>query len=73
MNINRACGLARPGRARRPARVPAPACRRASEAGPSGRDRADLGRPSRGTEIPDPPLEGAEEIVVGEISLGADV
>lgn len=39
MNINRACGLARPGRARRPARVPAPACRRASEAGPSGRDR----------------------------------
>lgn len=33
MNINRACGLARPGRARRPARVPAPARRCAQRAG----------------------------------------
>ncbi|KAM5144318.1 uncharacterized protein ACOB7L_026722 [Callospermophilus lateralis] len=38
MNINRACGLAPPGRARRPARVPAPAGSRAGQLGPSGRE-----------------------------------
>lgn len=80
MNINRACGLARPGRARLPVRVPAPARRRAQRAGrvsPSlfvfsswtphtfFKVRPYLGRPSREIEIPDPPLEGAEEIVVG--------
>lgn len=49
MNINRACGLARPGRAPRPARVPAPARRRASEAGPRG-----LGRVSPSFFVPHP-------------------
>lgn len=39
MNINRACGLARTGWARRPARVPAAPRRRASEAGPGGARR----------------------------------
>ncbi|XP_040306877.1 translation initiation factor IF-2-like [Herpailurus yagouaroundi] len=57
MNINRACGLARPGRARRPARVPAPARRRAAQAGPGGLGRErSLGeltfQPSRPTRIP---------------------
>lgn len=80
MNINRACGLARPGRARRPARVRAPARRRAQRAGrvspslfvsplPPGSPHlcqsTYLGRPSPEIEITDPPLEGAEEIVVG--------
>ena len=39
MNINRTCGLARTGWARRPARVSAAARRRASEAGPGGARR----------------------------------